>query len=278
MMIAEESTAWPMVSHPVYAGGLGFDFKWNMGWMHDTLKYFQTDPLFRVGNHNSLTFGLIYAWSENFILPLSHDEVVHMKGSLLNKMPGEEWQKFANLRALLGYMWAHPGKKMLFMGGEFGQWREWNEEESLDWHLLEKPTHAGVQKLVRNLNKIYLKNAALWESDGEAAGFHWIDADNAPENIVSFIRRSPSTGRELICVGNFSPMVREGHRLGLPRPGKYKQILNTDSEDYCGGGFGVVKSVTAEEVPIHGCEYSVLVTLPPLATVWFEAPSVLEFK
>jgi 1,4-alpha-glucan branching enzyme len=272
MMIAEESTAWPMVSHPVYAGGLGFDFKWNMGWMHDTLKYFQTDPLFRVGNHNSLTFGLIYAWSENFILPLSHDEVVHMKGSLLNKMPGEEWQKFANLRALLGYMWAHPGKKMLFMGGEFGQWREWNEEESLDWHLLEKPTHAGVQALVQNLNKLYSKLPALWEADGEPAGFQWIDADNASENVVSFIRRSPSTGRKLICVGNFSPIVREDHRLGLPRAGKYKQILNTDSEDYCGGGFGVVKSVTAEEVPIHGCEYSSLVTLPPLATLWFEEP------
>lgn len=272
MMIAEESTAWPMVSHPVYAGGLGFDFKWNMGWMHDTLKYFQTDPLFRVGNHNSLTFGLIYAWSENFILPLSHDEVVHMKGSLLNKMPGEEWQKLANLRALFGYMWAHPGKKMLFMGGEFGQWREWNEEESLDWHLLEKPTHAGVQALVKDLNKLYLKLPALWEADSEPAGFQWIDADNGSENIVSFIRRSPSTGRELICVGNFSPIVREGHRLGLPRAGKYKQLLNTDSEDYCGGGFGVVKSITAEKVSAHGLEYSAVITLPPLATIWFEAP------
>jgi 1,4-alpha-glucan branching enzyme len=272
MMIAEESTAWPMVSHPVYAGGLGFDFKWNMGWMHDTLKYFQTDPLFRGGNHNSLTFGLIYAWSENFILPLSHDEVVHMKGSLLSKMPGEEWQKLANLRALLGYMWAHPGKKMLFMGGEFGQWREWNEEESLDWHLLEKPPHAGVQKLVRSLNQLYLKNPALWAADGEAAGFQWIDADNAPENIVSFIRRAPSTGREMICVANFSPLVRENHRLGLPRAGKYKQILNTDSEDFCGGGFGVVKSVAAAQIPIHGCEYSALLTLPPLATLWFDAP------
>jgi len=274
MIIAEESTAWPMVSRPVYAGGLGFDFKWNMGWMHDTLKYFQTDPLFRVGNHNSLTFGLIYAWSENFILPLSHDEVVHMKGSLLNKMPGEDWQKFANLRALLGYMWAHPGKKMLFMGGEFGQWGEWNETESLDWHLLEKPTHAGVQALVQNLNKLYLKLPALWEADGEPAGFQWIDADNASENIVSFIRRSPATGRELVCVANFSPLVREGHRLGLPRAGKYKQILNTDSEDYCGGGFGVVKSLKAEKLPAQGLQYSAVITLPPLATMWFEAPKL----
>ncbi|HKO98034.1 MAG TPA: 1,4-alpha-glucan branching protein GlgB [Pyrinomonadaceae bacterium] len=274
MMIAEESTAWPMVSHPVYAGGLGFDFKWNMGWMHDTLKYFQTDPLFRKGNHNALTFGLIYAWSENFILPLSHDEVVHMKGSLLNKMPGEEWQKLANLRALYAYMWAHPGKKMLFMGGEFGQWREWNEEESLDWHLLEKPIHEGIQTLVRDLNKLYLKRPALWENDGEASGFQWIDADNAAANVVSFIRRGQSSGRELICVGNFSPIVREDHRLGLPRAGKYQQIVNTDDEKYCGGGFGVVKTVTAEKVPANGFEYSAVVTLPPLATMWFEAPAV----
>ncbi len=276
MMIAEESTAWPQVSHPVYAGGLGFDFKWNMGWMHDTLKYFQTDPLFRGGNHNALTFGLIYAWSENFILPLSHDEVVHMKGSLLNKMPGEEWQKFANLRALFGYMWAHPGKKMLFMGGELGQWREWNEEESLDWHLLEQPEHKGIQNLIRNLNQLYLKQSALWEADSEPAGFQWIDADNASENIVSFIRKSPSTGRELICVGNFAPVLRESHRLGLPRPGKYKQLLNTDDEQYSGGGRGVVKSITAEEVPAHGLEYSAVITLPPLATMWFEAPRMKE--
>jgi len=278
MMIAEESTAWPQVSHPVYAGGLGFDFKWNMGWMHDTLKYFQTDPLFRGGNHNALTFGLIYAWSENFILPLSHDEVVHMKGSLLNKMPGEEWQKFANLRALFGYMWAHPGKKMLFMGGEFGQWREWNEEQSLDWHLLEKPAHKGFQSLIRNLNKLYLKQAALWEADSEPAGFQWIDADNASANIVSFIRRTPPTGRELICVSNFAPVVREGHRLGLPRSGRYKQLLNTDDEQYSGGGFGVVKSITAEELPAHGLKYSAEITLPPLATMWFEAPRVVPLR
>ena len=276
MMIAEESTAWPQVSHPVYAGGLGFDFKWNMGWMHDTLKYFQTDPLFRGGNHNALTFGLLYAWSENFILPLSHDEVVHMKGSLLNKMPGEEWQKFANLRALLGYMWAHPGKKLLFMGGEFGQWREWNETESLDWHLLEKPAHRGLQVLVRDLNRIYGRANSLWEADGEPAGFQWIDANNAAENVVSFIRRSPSTGKELICVGNFSPLVREQHRLGLPRAGKYKQILNTDSEAYCGGGFGMVKTITAEKVPSHGLEFSAEITLPPLAIMWFEAPKARE--
>ncbi|MDQ2975810.1 MAG: alpha amylase C-terminal domain-containing protein, partial [Acidobacteriota bacterium] len=195
-----------------------------------------------------------------------------MKGSLLNKMPGEEWQKLANLRALLGYMWAHPGKKLLFMGGEFGQWGEWNETESLDWHLLEKPAHRGLQILVRDLNRIYGGANTLWEADGESAGFQWIDADNAAENVVSFIRRAPSTGKELICVGHFSPLVREGHRLGLPRAGKYKQILNTDSEIYCGGGFGMLKTITAENVPTHGFEYSAEITLPPLAMMWFEAP------
>jgi 1,4-alpha-glucan branching enzyme len=272
MMIAEESTAWPQVTQPVYASGLGFDFKWNMGWMHDTLKYFQTDPLFRVGNHNALTFGLIYAWSENFIMPFSHDEVVHMKGSLLNKMPGSEEQKFANLRALYGYMWAHPGKKLLFMGGEFGQWREWTEEESLDWHLLEQPAHARVQALIRNLNEIYQQNAAFWEADSEPAGFQWIEADNATENIIAFRRISPSTSKEIVCVANFSAVAREGHRLGLPRGGKYQQLLNTDDEEYGGGGLGVMKTITAEEIPSHGLDYSAEITLPPLATLWFEAP------
>jgi 1,4-alpha-glucan branching enzyme len=272
LMIAEESTAWPAVSRPVYAGGLGFDFKWNMGWMHDTLSYFQTDPLFRGGNHNALTFGLLYAWSENFILPFSHDEVVHMKGALLNKMPGEEWQKFANLRALYAYMWAHPGKKLLFMGGEFGQWREWNETESLDWHLLQTPTHKGVHTLIKDLNRLYAKHAELWESDSDASGFSWIEVDNAAENIIAFRRIAPSTGREIICVGNFSPVVREGHRIGLPRKGSYKQILNTDHEKYCGGGFGVVRSVRAEKTPSHGLDYSAEITLPPLSVMWFEAP------
>jgi len=276
MMIAEESTAWPQVSHPVYAGGLGFDFKWNMGWMHDTLKYFQTDPLFRGGNHNALTFGLLYAWSENFILPFSHDEVVHMKGSLLNKMPGSVEQKFANLRALYGYMWAHPGKKLLFMGGEFGQWREWNETESLDWHLLEDPAHKGLQNLISDLNRIYQKKNSLWEVDGEPEGFQWIDANNASENIVSFIRRSSSTAgsatknRELICVGNFAPVLRENHQLGLPRKGTYRLIANTDDEIYGGSGVKLSQSIKAEEKPIHGQPYSVFVTLPPLSTLWLE--------
>jgi 1,4-alpha-glucan branching enzyme len=255
MMIAEESTAWPMVSHPIYAGGLGFDFKWNMGWMHDTLKYFQTDPLFRAGNHNALTFGLVYAWSENFILPFSHDEVVHMKGSLLNKMPGTTEQKFANLRALYGYMWAHPGKKLLFMGGEFGQWREWTETESLDWHLIEGSLHGGVQKLVSDLNRLYGPESALWEADGEASGFEWIDVDNASENILAFIRRSPQTGREVICVCNFSAVAKTGYQVGLLSKGEYDLVLNTNSETY-GGHNGVSINKGA-------------IDLPPLTTLWF---------
>jgi 1,4-alpha-glucan branching enzyme len=275
LMIAEESTAWSQVSHPVYSGGLGFDFKWNMGWMHDTLKYFQTDPLFRSGNHNALTFGFLYAWSENFILPFSHDEVVHMKGALLNKMPGDEHQKFANLRALYGYMWAHPGKKLLFMGGEFAQWREWNETESLDWHLVNKPLHEGVQTLVRDLNQVYGGHAALWEVDAEPSGFQWIDADNAAENIVSFIRRAPGTDRELVCVGNFAPVTREAHRLGLPREGKYRLILNTDSAEYGGSGVEVSESITAEAERLHGQDFSATVKLPPLATLWFEVPAAV---
>jgi len=273
LMIAEESTAWPQVSRPVYAGGLGFDFKWNMGWMHDTLKYFQTDPLFRGGNHNALTFGFLYAWSENFILPFSHDEVVHMKGALLNKMPGDQWQKFANLSALYAYMWAHPGKKLLFMGGEFGQWSEWTETRSLDWHLLETPVHKGVLELIKDLNQLYLKHAALWESDTDASGFSWIEVDNAAANVIAFRRIAPSDGKEVICVCNFSPVVRDNHRIGLPRKGTYKQIMNTDAEKYCGGGFGVVKSIKAEKTPWQGFDYSAAITLPPLGTMWFEGRS-----
>ena len=273
MMIAEESTAWPGVSHPTYAGGLGFDFKWNMGWMHDTLKYFQTDTLFRRGNHNSLTFGLVYAWSENFILPFSHDEVVHMKGSMLNKMPGDDAQKFANLRAMYGYMWAHPGKKLLFMGGELGQWSEWNEKVSLDWHVLEDPVHKGVQGLVRDLNKLYQKNASLWEADGEAAGFEWIDVNNSMQNVIAFRRISTVTGKEILCVCNFSPVPLETYRLGLPRAGKYKQVLNTDAESYGGAGAGVVGDIRAQKVFHNGLNYSAEISLPPLATMWFEAPA-----
>src|ERR1051325_729138 len=270
MMIAEESTAWPAVSSPVYAGGLGFDFKWNMGWMHDTLKYFQTDPLFRAGNHNALTFGLLYAWSENFILPFSHDEVVHMKGSLLNKMPGTTQQKFANLRALYGYMWAHPGKKLLFMGGELGQWREWTETQSLDWHLLEDNLHNGLQKLTRDLNRVYSYRKALWQCDSESEGFEWIDVNNAMENIVAFVRKPQDDTNELICVGNFSALPRKGYRLGLPRAGKYKRIMNTDDQVYGGKGKRVPEWFESEGVAAVGREHSVAIDLPPLSTLWFE--------
>jgi len=270
MMIAEESTAWPAVSRPVYAGGLGFDFKWNMGWMHDTLKYFQTDPLFRAGNHNALTFGLLYAWSENFILPFSHDEVVHMKGSLLNKMPGTTPQKFANLRALYGYMWAHPGKKLLFMGGELGQWREWTETQSLDWHLLEDNLHSGLQKLTRDLNRVYSYRKALWQCDSESEGFEWIDVNNAMENIVAFVRKPQDDTNELICVGNFSALSRKGYRLGLPRAGKYKRIMNTDDQVYGGKGKRVPESFESESVAAVGRDNSVAIDLPPLSTLWFE--------
>jgi 1,4-alpha-glucan branching enzyme len=273
MMIAEESTAWPAVSRPVYAGGLGFDFKWNMGWMHDTLKYFQTDPLFRAGNHNALTFGLLYAWSENFILPLSHDEVVHMKGSLLNKLPGSVEQKFAQLRALYGYMWAHPGKKLLFMGGEFGQWREWTETESLDWHLIEDPLHAGVQRLVQDLNRVYGSHNSLWEADGDPEGFEWLDVDNALENVVAFIRKSPETGKRMICVGNFSAVPRTQYRLALPVAGEYEVLINSDAEVYSGAGEVAVRRLLAEEVSHHGREHSASLALPALSTLWFEIPN-----
>jgi 1,4-alpha-glucan branching enzyme len=254
MMIAEESTAWPAVSHPVHTGGLGFDFKWNMGWMHDTLKYFQTDPLFRAGNHNALTFGLIYAWSENFILPFSHDEVVHMKGSLLNKMPGTDEQKFATLRALYAYMWAHPGKKLLFMGGEFGQWREWTEKESLDWHLVEDPLHHGVQNLVRDLNGVYANRNALWSLDSEPAGFEWIDVDNSLQNIVAFVRRSTEKEDELICVCNFSAVARKEYKLAFPHESEYQVVIDSDAQEYSGSG----------SLNVSGN----VIDLPPLTTVW----------
>src|SRR5438105_3032591 len=268
LMIAEESTAWPAVSHPVYAGGLGFDFKWNMGWMHDTLKYFQTDPLFRGGNHNALTFGLLYAWSENFILPFSHDEVVHMKASLVNKMPGDQWQKFANLRALYGYMWAHPGKKLLFMGGELAQEAEWSHERSLDWHLLERADHAGVQALVRELNRLYRAEPALWERDSDPSGFRWLEPNDAAANVLAFARFGAEGERALVCVCNLSPVPRYGYRLGLPRSGRWWEALNTDSQFFGGSGVGNLGAVEADPTPWHEQPFSAEVTLPPLGVVW----------
>jgi len=272
LMVAEESTAWPKVSRPVSEGGLGFDFKWNMGWMHDTLQYFSNDPLYRRFHHNCLTFGFIYAWSENFILPFSHDEVVHMKGSMVNKMYGDRWQKFANLRALYGYMWAHPGKKLLFMGGETGQWREWNYEQSLDWHLLDEPEHFGIQTLVSDLNRLYHQEPALWEADMNPAGFQWIDADNADSNVISFMRLAPSNGRRMICICNFAPVVRQGYRLGLPVEGSYRRILNTDDVVYGGSNMVSDGPLVVEPTSWQGQPFSALLTLPPLSTMWFEAP------
>jgi len=244
-----------------------------MGWMHDTLDYFSRDPIHRRYHHDRLTFGLLYAWSENFILPLSHDEVVHGKRGLLSKMPGDPWQRFANLRALYGYMWAHPGKKLLFMGGEFGQWDEWSADRSLDWHLLDGAGHLGLQALVRDLNRVYREEPALWEVDTEPAGFQWIDVNNADENAVAFLRKAPESGRQIVCIGNFSPVVRASYRIGLPKAGHYREILNTDSSLYGGSNVGNQGGMEAESIPWHGQPFSAAIVLPPLAVVWFEAPS-----
>jgi 1,4-alpha-glucan branching enzyme len=271
-MIAEESTAWPGVSRPIYAGGLGFGFKWDMGWMHDTLRYFSKEPLYRQYHHHDLTFGLLYAWSENFILPLSHDEVVHGKRSLLDKMPGTRRERFANLRALYGYMWARPGKKLLFMGGEIGQWSEWSHDQSLDWHLLAEAEHRGVQDLIRDLNRIYRNEPALWEGDVEPAGFRWIDANDAAANVISFLRRAPSSGRELLCLCNFSGKTLFRYRIGLPRHGHYREIVNTDAGTYGGSNAGNLGGVNAAASPSHGFPFSGEFTLPALSTMWFEVP------
>ncbi len=266
---AEESTAWPGVSRPTYLGGLGFGFKWNMGWMHDTLDYMQRDPVYRRFHHHTLTFSLVYAFSENFILPLSHDEVVHGKGSLLQKMPGDRWQRLANLRALYGYMWAHPGKKLLFMGGELAQEREWDAEGSLDWHLLEQPGHAGVRSLVRDLNRIYKDEAALWEVDFDPAGFQWLEPNDASNNIIAFARLGAGETRPVVCVCNFSPVPRYGYRVGIPRAGAWRELLNSDSALYGGSDVGNQGAVSAEGVPWHDQPFSAEITLPPLGTVWF---------
>ncbi len=270
---AEESTAWPGVSRPTYLGGLGFGFKWNMGWMHDTLGYFQQDPIYRRHHHHELTFSLMYAFSENFILPLSHDEVVHGKGSLYSKMPGDRWQKLANLRSLYGYMWAHPGKKLLFMGGELAQEQEWSHERSLDWHLLERPEHAGIQRLVRDLNRLYRDEPALWEVDSNPAGFWWIEPNDADANVIAFARASAASGsgdetRLVVFVANFSPVPRSGYRLGLPRAGRWREALNTDSTFYGGSDVGNLGGVEPEPIPWHGQPVSAEVTLPPLAAVY----------
>jgi 1,4-alpha-glucan branching enzyme len=267
---AEESTAWPGVSRPTYLGGLGFGFKWNMGWMHDTLGYFQQDPIYRRYHHHELTFSLMYAFSENFILPLSHDEVVHGKGSLYGKMAGaDKWQKLANLRALYAYMWAHPGKKLLFMGSELAQEAEWSYERSLDWHLLEHPDHAGVQALVRDLNRLYRDEPALWEVDSDPSGFWWLEPNDADSNVLAFARASKNGERLVVFAANLSPVVRSGYRLGLPRACRWKEALNTDSTYYGGSDAGNLGGLEPEPIPWHNQPVSALVTLPPLAAVWF---------
>ncbi len=265
---AEESTAWPGVSRPTYLGGLGFGFKWNMGWMHDTLGYFQREPIHRRYHHHQLTFSLMYAFSENFILPLSHDEVVHGKGSLYEKMAGDHVQKLANLRALYAYMWAHPGKKLLFMGGEMAQPYEWRDGESLPWHLLDRADHAGVQSLVRDLNHTYRAEPALWELDSEPAGFWWLEPNDADSNILAFVRASGGAERLLVCVANLSPVPRIAYRLGLPRAGLWREVINTDSAHYGGGDAGNGGGVSTEPIPWHGQGQSAEVTLPPLAVLW----------
>jgi len=268
--IGEESTAWPMVSRPTYVGGLGFGLKWNMGWMHDTLEYFCKDPIYRKYHHNQLTFSMWYAFTENFLLSLSHDEVVYGKGSLIGKMPGDDWQKFANLRLLLGYMFAHPGKKLLFMGGEFGQWREWNHEESLDWHLLQYPPHRGVQKWVQDLNHFYKREPAMHELDFESNGFEWIDLNDWEQSVISFLRRGRSTKDIILVVCNFTPVPRYNYRVGVPVGGFWEEVLNSDAKLYGGSGHGNFGNVEATPVPFHGRFQSLSLTLPPLGVLFFK--------
>ncbi len=267
--IAEESTAWPQVSRPVYLGGLGFGYKWNMGWMHDVLEYMRYDPVHRKYHHHQLTFGLLYAWSENFVLPLSHDEVVHGKGSLLAKMPGDDWQRFANLRLLYAFKWAYPGKKLLFMGGEFGQSAEWHHDHSLDWHLLHAgPYHQGLMRMVAQLNHTYRARAPLYQLDSDPAGFRWMDCDDWEQSVISFCRFARDPNDVVLCVCNFTPVVRHGYRVGVPRAGYYAELLNTDSAHFGGSNVGNAGGVHSEPIPWHGQPHSVRLTIPPLGALW----------
>ncbi len=270
LTIAEESTAWGGVSRPTYTGGLGFSLKWNMGWMHDMLRYFSLDPVYRKHEHNHITFGLLYAFTENFVLVLSHDEVVHGKRSLLDKMPGDLWQKFANLRALYGYMYGHPGKKMLFMGGEFGQWTEWNHDTSLEWHLLDHDSHRGLRQWVCDLNRLYRAEPALHEVDFEWTGFQWIDFNDSDQSAVAFVRRARREEDFVVCACNFTPVPRHGYRIGVPAPGRYRELLNSDAAVYGGGNVGNLGGMEAEQIPWHGYPQSISLTLPPLAVVFFK--------
>lgn len=269
-MIAEESTAWGNVSRPVSIGGLGFAMKWNMGWMHDTLEYFKKDPVYRKYHQNELTFSMLYAYTENFLLSLSHDEVVHGKGSLLAKMPCDNWQKFANLRLLYSYMYGHPGKKLLFMGAEFAQWDEWCHEKSLDWHLLEQDTHKGIQNLLKDLNRVYRSEKALFKHDFDFRGFEWIDAGDWEKSILNFVRKSDSSEDDILVSCNFTPSPHKNYRVGVPQGGYWEEILNSDSEIYGGSGMGNMGGVDAEKISAHGKDYSLNLTLPPLSVLYFK--------
>ncbi|MGZ8459660.1 MAG: 1,4-alpha-glucan branching protein GlgB [Candidatus Deferrimicrobiaceae bacterium] len=269
--IAEESTAWPMVSRPTNLGGLGFGMKWDMGWMHDTLVYMGHDPVHRKYHHDMLSFRMVYAFSENFILSLSHDEVVHGKGSLLGKMPGDTWQKFANLRLLYGYMYGQPGKKLLFMGGEFGQRREWNHDDGLDWHLLADPSHAGLSRWVEDVNALYRREPALHELDFDPAGFEWVDSHDAEQSVLTFLRKGRSTGDIILVVCNFTPVPRRNYRAGVPRGGFWREILNSDGQEYGGSGQGNIGGADAAPIAAHGRLHALTITVPPLSTVFFKS-------
>jgi 1,4-alpha-glucan branching enzyme len=262
--IAEESTAWPSVSRPAYLGGLGFTYKWNMGWMNDILQYITKDPVHRRWSHQHLTFSLIYAFTENFVLPFSHDEVVHGKGSMFQKVPGDDWQKAATLRALYGFMYAHPGKKLMFMGCEFGQSHEWNYDHSLEWHLLDHPLHAGLRLFVQDLNRVYASEPALHEVDFEPAGFQWIDCNDSENSVVSFIRRARDASDFVTAIVNFTPVPRDGYRIGVPRGGEYLELVNSDSEAYGGSNLGNSGVVATEPIAAHGHTDSLRLNLPPL--------------
>ena len=270
LTIAEESTSWPMVSRPTYLGGLGFSLKWNMGWMHDTLSYMAKDSLFRRFHHNQMTFGMLYAFHENFVLPISHDEVVHGKGSLLNKMSGDEWQKFASLRAYLGFMWGYSGKKLLFMGSEFGQWQEWNHDTGLEWQALDAPHHQGLQRFVRDLNLVYRDQPALYQADFDWSGFAWIDANDSDNSVFSFVRFAQDPDDFLLVICNFTPVIRENYRIGVPAAGVYRQLINSDLDIYGGSHAGSTHELATQPVRHHGKEHMLTLSLPPLATLFLK--------